>query len=135
MDEGHGKCWFRNKQFANELHRSILHFHDKRYEIGCFAIMANHCHLVMRPFESIELEDELRPIKSITARFINRHERTTGATWQQESYDRIIRNEEHLYRVVQYISRNPKNAGVPQGQWHRWLNPNWQAAGWNFESQ
>lgn len=47
MDAGHGRCWFKNKRYAKELHRSILHFHGTRYEIGCFVIMANHCHLVM----------------------------------------------------------------------------------------
>jgi REP element-mobilizing transposase RayT len=132
MDAGYGACWFRLEPYAQELHRSILHFHQQRYEIGCFVIMANHCHLVIRPFESIELEDEIGSMKSVSANFINKRERLDGQVWQQESYDRIIRDEEHLYRVVQYIGLNPHRAGLREQDWHRWINPQWQAAGWTF---
>ena len=41
---------------ADELERSILQFHKERYEIGCFTIMANHCHMVIRPFDGHDLE-------------------------------------------------------------------------------
>ena len=49
MDAGHGDCSFRQPQYAAELRRAILHFHEARYEIGCFVIMANYCHLAIRP--------------------------------------------------------------------------------------
>ena len=132
MDAGYGACWFRREPYRNELHRSILHFHQQRYEIGCFVIMANHCHLVIRPFESIKLEEEIGSMKSVTANFINKRERSKGPVWHQESYDRIIRDEEHLYRVVQYIGSNPRRAGIPEQDWHRWINPQWRAANWDF---
>lgn len=134
MDAGSGCCWLRNESYANELHRCILHFHQQRYEIGCRVIMANHCHLVMRPFESFDLEQELGSIKSVSANFVNKREKQDGSLWQQESYDRIIRDEEHLYRVVQYIGNNPLRARIPESQWHRWMNPDWQKQGWHFES-
>ena len=134
MDAGYGKCWFCNIEYAEELHRRLLHFQNQRYEVGCFVIMANHCHLVMKPFDSFDLENELGSIKSITARFINEREKGKGELWQQECYDRIIRDEEHLYRVVQYIGRNPQRAKIPAKRWFRWMNPDWEAAGWKFES-
>ena len=34
-----------------------------------------------------------------------------GNLWQEESYDRIIR-EEHLWRAIQYIGANPSKAGL-----------------------
>jgi putative transposase len=43
-----------------------------------------------------------------------------------------VRDEEHLWRVVQYIGRNPRKAGLPREQWVRWIDPAWQKAGWNF---
>lgn len=132
MDAGYGNCWFRRPEYANELHRSILHFHGERYDIGCFVIMANHCHLVMKPSDDFELEDEVGSIKNVTAIFVNKRESISGALWQQESYDRIIRDEEHLYRVVQYIGANPRRAGIAPEHWHRWINPVWQDAGWDF---
>jgi hypothetical protein len=51
----------------------------------------------------------------------------------KEVYDRIIRDEEHLYRVVQYIGANPRRAGIAPELWHRWINPVWQSVGWDFE--
>lgn len=135
MDSGYGACWFKDADHAAELHRSILHFHSLRYEIGCFVIMANHCHLVIRPFDSFELEDEIGSIKSVTSRTINRRAQSEGSLWQQESYDRIIRDEEHLYRVVQYIGSNPRLAGIPKASWHRWMNPAWLQLGWDFEDR
>lgn len=134
MDAGHGVCWFRKERYAGELHRSILHFHQQRYEIGCFVIMANHFHLVIRPFKECNLEREIGKIKSVTAKSINKQEQLTGAIWQQESYDRIVRDEEHLYRVVQYIGSNPQRSGIREQDWHRWVNPQWQEAGWDFQT-
>ncbi len=132
LDAGHGKCWFRNSIYVDALHRSLLHFHDQRYELGCYVVMANHCHLTIRPYDGTELEDELGAIKRTTSRFINEKEGSTGSLWSQESYDQIIRDEEHLYHLVQYIGNNPIKAGLPSMQWHRWINPNWEKAGWKF---
>lgn len=135
LDAGYGKCFFRNDEYAEELCRALLHFHEERYELGCFVIMANHCHLTMRPFDDYTLEHNLRDIKSVVARYVNRRERHAGPIWQQESYDRIIRDEEHLYRVVQYIGANPRKARVDPANWHRWLNPEWARLGWRFEEE
>lgn len=140
MDAGYGRCWFQQSEYAEELDRSLRHFHGKRYELGCFVIMANHGHLIMRPLEGFDLEKELGAIKRTTARFINEKERRSGSSsrpaeslWQQESYDRIIRDEEHLWRVLQYIGRNPAKAGIPPDKWRRWINPEWISCGWRFE--
>ena len=132
MDAGSGNCWLAHKKYADELQRSILHFHKQRYEVGCLVVMANHCHLTMRPFEGFDLERELGSIKRTTARFINQKESLSGELWQQECYDSIIRGEEHLYRVVQYIGANPNKAAIPREAWFRWMNPRWVKAGWNF---
>jgi len=110
MDAGYGKCWLRDKSCAAELQRSLLHYLD-----------------------SIQLEEEIGAIKRVTARFINQRERNGGALWQQEAYDRIIRDEEHLYKVVQYVGANPERAGIPKNDWRRWVNPEWQVQGWDFE--
>lgn len=132
MDAGHGACWFNQTKYADELQRSILHFHGKRYEVGCLTLMANHCHLIIRPFDNVSLEDETGSIKNVTTQFINKHESRSGRLWQQEFYDRIVRDDEHLFRVVRYVGSNPADAGIPPERWRRWMNPSWIAAGWDF---
>lgn len=132
LDAGAGECWFRNSAYAAELRLSLLHFHARRYELGCFVIMANHCHLVIRPHAEHALEDLVGAVKSVTANFVSARENLAGKFWHEESYDRIIRDAEHLYRVVQYIGDNPRRAGSVPQQWQRWINPQWVVAGWNF---
>lgn len=132
LDEGHGSCCFRDAHLAAVLEEALLHFQDERYLVGCWAIMPNHCHLVMRPFENWPLEKTLRGIKGVVARRVNTLIGGYGSLWQDESYDRIVRDEEHLWRVIQYIGRNPRKAGLPCGAWRRWIHPTWEAAGWRF---
>ena len=132
-DEGHGACWLRDSRWVNDLHERLLHFQNQRCIVGCHVIMPNHCHAIFQPFDGFELEEQLQSIKSLTARHINEARGETGSLWQEECYDRIIRDEEHLYRVIQYIGRNPSDAKIPREQWHRWIHSDWQAAGWDFE--
>jgi REP element-mobilizing transposase RayT len=94
--------------------------------------MPNHCHLLIRPFTDWTLEKILQGIKGVSSHQINGKVGSSGSLWQDESYDRIVRDEEHLWRVVQYIGNNPLKAGLALESWRRWIEPSWQAAGWRF---
>jgi REP element-mobilizing transposase RayT len=132
LDEGYGECHFGDAQFAAHLQEALLHFQHARYHLSCSVIMPNHCHLVIRPFEDWKLEAILQGMKGVVARRINTLVGSAGSLWQDESYDRIIRDEEHLWRVNQYIGRNPTKAGLLHDEWRRWIDPTWQATGWRF---
>ena len=132
LDAGHGACHFAEWRFAEVLREAILFFHEERYLVSCFTIMPNHCHLVIRPFPDHALEKILQVCKGYAASQVNRMLGEKGSLWQEESYDRIVRDDEHLYKVVQYIGRNPGRAGIPREQWVRWVHPSWQEAGWGF---
>lgn len=56
-----------------------------------------------------------------------------SAVVQRESFDRIIRDAEHLYRVIQYIGRNPLKAGLSAAETALWIRPAWVECGWDFE--
>lgn len=132
MDEGYGACHFRDPRWQNELIERLLHFQNERHFTSCYVIMPNHCHALIRPFDGYELEDLLQSIKTLTSKAIHRAAGTSGSLWQQESFDRIVRDEEHLWRVIQYIGQNPSKAGLSLEQSPRWLHPDWQACGWRF---
>ena len=132
LDLGAGKCHFKHKEFANELSRSILHFQNQRYFVGCFVVMPNHCHLAICPNQENDLEDILGSIKGVVSNFLNKANGTAGSLWRQECFDKIVRDEEHLYRVIQYIGNNPKVAGLPKSDWHRWISPTRAENGWGF---
>jgi putative transposase len=95
--------------------------------------MPNHVHLVVRPFEGRELEEIVQSWKRFTAVVVNRHLERSGTLWQEESFDRIVRDEEHLWRVLQYIGRNPLLAGLDGGVCVPWIRPEWVELGWRFQ--
>ncbi len=97
--------------------------------------MHNHVHLAIKPLDGFELEEILESAKGFVSRKANAHLRRSGKLWEQESYDRIIRDEEHLFRVVQYIGRNPAKAGYPPKEWVRWIHPDWEQTGWGFRDE
>ncbi|MFV1965250.1 MAG: transposase [Pirellulaceae bacterium] len=132
MDEGHGRCYFRASGHAQLLADALLHFQDDRYIVSCLTVMPNHCHLVVKPSPGHELEKILQAWKGYVSHEVNLAHNQTGSIWQQESYDRIVRDEEHLYRVIQYIGRNAAKAGLDKRDWVRWIHPAWQKAGWDF---
>lgn len=135
LDEGHGACYFSEERYAKVMHEALLYFQDQRYFASCWVIMPNHCHLVIRPFPGFSLEKILQVCKGYVAGQINRQLGTQGTFWQEESFNRIIRDEEHLWRVVQYIGHNPARAGIEPSRWWRWIHPEWERLGWRFEDQ
>ena len=132
MDEGYGECVFRHRDLADEMSKSLLHFQNERCLTSCLTVMPNHVHAVMKPLGGFELEDILESVKRFVSRKVNSMLGRSGALWEEESYDRIVRDEEHLFRGIQYIGRNAAKAGLPVEQWVRWVLPEWEQAGWGF---
>ncbi len=132
MDAGFGSCVLRHRELAEEVASSLRYFQHDRCFTACFVIMPNHVHAVMKPLGSEELEDVLQSIKRFSSRKLNALLGRGGKLWEQESYDQIIRDERHLYRVIQYIGQNPQKAGLPPSDWVRWIAPEWENVGWAF---
>jgi putative transposase len=61
----------------------------------------------------------LRLIKGSTARACNAALRRTGAFWQHESYDHVVRNGEELEQTIWYVLNNPVKARLVDS-WEQW---------------
>jgi REP-associated tyrosine transposase len=135
LDEGYGTCVLKEKLAADCLEQKLRHFDGQQYDLGAFVIMPNHVHLLVKPYsdEAHPLERLEQGWKAYSSREINRARGTSGALWQEESFDRIVRDEEHLWYCVQYIGSNPRRAGLNKESSRRWIRPDWVAAGWAFE--
>jgi putative transposase len=135
LDEGMGKCWMNRADVSRIVEDAFHHVDDDQCEFGCYVLMPNHMHAIIRPLhpETLPLEKILQSRKRRTSREINALLGRSGALWQEESFDRIIRDEEHLYQCIQYIGRNPRKAGLAPGQFRRWLRPSWEPLGWKFD--
>ena len=122
LDRGHGACWFSNKAHATAMENALRKFDGERYHLGAFVIMPNHVHLIARPFRDHQLDGITRGWKGVVARKINQAEGLSGQLWQEESYDRIVRDSEHLLRVIRYIGKNPKGGDSPVWGWEGWAD-------------
>jgi REP element-mobilizing transposase RayT len=134
LDNGMGECWMARPEVARIVAQAVHHFDNDQYELGCYVVMPNHVHAILRPLRQqiLPLEKILQSRKRRTSREINAVVGRSGLLWQEESFDRIIRDEEHLYRCIQYIGSNLAKAGMPPGQGLRWVRPEWEELGWRF---
>jgi type I restriction enzyme R subunit len=62
----------------------------------------------------------LKSWKGFTAREINKRLGKTGALWQDEYWDRLIRSEQHFFKSAEYIQENPSKAQLHEGQFVLW---------------
>ncbi len=135
LDRGYGACLFRDKDNGELLRNALTHYQTTRCYVSCLTVMPNHAHAIMKPHEGFPLEQTLKLIKGYVSRLINVKNQTTGSLWEQESYDRIIRDCQHLDKVIQYIGRNGTLARLQANQYIRWIDPSWQEAGWDFSEE
>lgn len=107
-----------------EKHWNELPHHYASVVLDSFVVMPNHVHGILflqAPDEIPEdnqpraghrtaptLGDVIRSLKKFSAIEINKGRGTTGQPfWQRSYYEHIIRNEEELRRICQYIQDNP----------------------------
>ncbi len=136
LDQGIGACVLKSPEAAAHLVTAMHKNDDSLYELGCYVVMPNHVHAVVRPLQPAEypLERILRDWKGGSSYEINLLLGRSRTLWQRESFDRIIRDEKRLYRVIQYIGRNPELAGLTTAEVVLWVRPSWVECGWGLES-
>ena len=137
LDQGMGECLLRAPEFSAIAVEAIHHFDGKSYLLFAYVIMPNHVHAIMKPLlcETHPLEKCLHSRKRRMSREINKARGKTGGLWQEESFDRIVRDLEHLKNCLKYIGDNPAKAALSEGEYVLWLRPEWRDAGWSFDME
>ena len=137
LDQGMGTCSLCDRRVASAVAKTMCHFDGNRYELGSYVVMPNHVHVIIRPLVPADypLEGILQSWKGYLSREFNQILGSSGRVWQNESFDRIIRHPEHLWRALQYIGRNPSLAKVPIDVHRPWVRPEWESIGWKFTSK
>jgi len=116
LDQGHGECILKNSDAAEIVADALRHFDRDRYVLDAFVVMPNHVHVLFQPAKGKSLADILHSWKSFSAKAINHKLGRTGRVWQDESYDRIVRDWNELIRYRDYIARNPEHANLHEGE-------------------
>jgi REP element-mobilizing transposase RayT len=119
-----GKAYLKNEQVADLVAEAIRYRDGNVYALEAFTIMHNHGHVVCTPLakengEFNSLTEIFHSLKRHTARKANDILGRSGAFWQDESYDRIVRDQAELKRIVNYVLNNPVKAGLVN-HWKDW---------------
>jgi REP element-mobilizing transposase RayT len=104
------ELYLKHPGVAELVQQSLLFFDCERYCLSAWVVMPNHVHALMTPLPGHELSSILQSLKSYTANEANKMLRHHGKFWQQESFDRYIRDSKHFASVVRYIEDNPVKA-------------------------
>jgi putative transposase len=123
LDEGHGECLLRHEEHRQPLVEALHHLDGKRVEMLAYAIMPNHAHVLCRPLTGHTLESLTGSWKRRSSQWIHQRLGRRGALWQDESWDRIIRDAEHYATAVRYIAKNPVVARLSHEEATVWLHP------------
>lgn len=116
---GYGPVWLKQPEVAAVVSQALHYPNGKGYELRCYCIMPNHVHLVVElPLQAPPLAKTLQLMKGYSSREANRLLGLSGAFWQAESYDHVVRPGE-LDRIIRYVLENPVKAGLVD-EWEKW---------------
>ncbi len=88
---------------------ALRYFDGDRCRLFAAVVMDNHVHALVEPLRPWRLEQLTHSWKSYTANRLQRRSGRPweGAVWQDESFDRVIRNVDEFQQKVHYIMNNP----------------------------
>lgn len=86
---------------------ALQHFDNHRYELYAGVVMHNHVHALVKPLGKYRLQDLVHSWKSFTAHKFSQNAGRKAPVWQQEYFDRIVRDEKEFFDKAQYIINNP----------------------------
>ncbi|MBX7209687.1 MAG: transposase [Verrucomicrobiaceae bacterium] len=121
LDEGHGECLLRDPAHRRIVTGALHHFVGQRCKMLAYAVMPNHVHVLCRPIEGHWLEDLCGSWKWFTAQEIQKALCRTGPLWQEENFDRLIRDAGHYRTTVRYIAKNPMKARLGEDEAAVWF--------------
>jgi len=107
-----GCCALHRPEVAAMVQQALLFFEGERYSLGAWCVMPNHVHVVLAPVAGHALAEILHSWKSFTAKKANRILGQSGAFWERESFDHLIRTPRAVQRFADYVEQNPVVAGL-----------------------
>jgi len=140
LDAGHGSRLLADRRARQAVEETLRFFDGERYRLGCWVVMPTHVHAVVKPLPvgrdgipshsgqsessvgrdgipSYKLESIVGTWKRQSAKAIHERLGGSGTLWQDEVFDRIVRDTPELRRTVAYIERNPVKAGIRAEFW------------------
>ena len=117
LNEGHGACLLRHPEVARIASDAIRFFDGQRYRLHVWCVMPNHVHVLLTIFGETPPTEIAASWKQYSSRRINALFGTSGAFWQEEGFDHIVRGPNSFDRFLRYVWDNPVKAGLKDWVW------------------
>jgi putative transposase len=117
----------KNENIANIIADKLKSYDGLYYSLEAYCIMSNHVHALFDFSIQVErlgnelneknykqLSEVMRLIKGGTSRAANKILTKQGSFWEEEYFDRYIRNANHKEIATKYILNNPVKAKICQ---------------------
>ena len=89
---------------------------ERREEHGflltAWVFLPDHWHAIFHPRSPLTISRVMESIKDSATKRINHSRRESGSLWQPRFFDRAVRTVREYYEKVEYIRRNPVQAGL-----------------------
>jgi thiamine-phosphate pyrophosphorylase len=108
----------------------VRHGAGKFYGLAAAVVMPDHVHLLLQPRRAFELSRVMKGLKGVSARLVNNRRGDHGTLWQDESWDRIVRDQAEFDEKLEYMLNNPVKKGLVQDPWTYdgwYYNAGWEA--------
>jgi REP element-mobilizing transposase RayT len=111
----------------------LLHDDNRRCRLLAWVIMPNHVHVLVEIWTT-PMGKLVQAWKKISADFVNGRMGRRGQWWQEDYFDRYIRDEAHFQKAVRYIENNPVKAGlVKEPKAWAWSSAKWRPEGFGLQ--
>jgi thiamine-phosphate pyrophosphorylase len=95
----------------------VLRGHGRFYRLFAAVVMPDHVHMLVRPMNDYSLSDIGKGTKGVSAKLVNEHRKQAGQVWQDETFDRVIRDRREFEEKLQYVLHNAMTKGLVDDPW------------------
>lgn len=118
-----GPRWLAQSEIADIVKEALQYRDGKVIDLHAYCIMSNHVHAVFELLSKSKWDSDLpkimQSLKRHTARQSNIVLGRKGPFWQDESYDRVIRDNDEYINIVNYVLENPVKVRLAS-RWEEW---------------
>ena len=107
LDAGYGDCFLSQPKVGAVVEGAFQFFHGQRYWLHAWVLMPNHAHVLIELMAEPTLKDVLHSWKSYTSHAANKVLQRRGSFWQEDYWDRYIRNQRHFNKRWTTFTRIP----------------------------
>ena len=96
---------------------ALQYWDSTKWKIFAAVVLPDHVHILVQPLPHpgggiYHLAEILHSVKSFTSHKITKLKGMKGPLWQDESYDRVVRDEAEFLEKWNYIRNNPVKASL-----------------------